>query len=262
MPAANYIFDMSTWCQQANQGQDRIVDASGKSPYPFQMARQARIVLSDTPHHITQRGNRGESVFFEKGDYEAYIDFLTEECANAGVSIWSWCLMSNQIHLIAVPRKENALGRAIGEAHRRYTRRINERNGWRGHLFQDRFFSYPMDENHLLNAARFIEMTPVMAGIAPTPESYLWSSAKAHIKDREDKLLNADKPLLRLVPDWKVFLQDWPEESDPNAIDRHLQTGRPRGNDYFLDQVEASVGRIVRPQKPGRRSITFTKNLK
>ncbi len=226
------------------------------------MARQARIVLPDTPHHITQRGNRGENVFFEKGDYEAYIEFLTEECADKGVSIWSYCLMPNQIQLIAVPQKENALARALGEAHRRYTRRINERNEWRGHLFQDRFFSYPMDENHLLNAARYIETMPVFAGIAPTPESYLWSSARAHVKGRDDKLLTPEKPLLHFVPDWSAFLTQWPASTDPKAIERHLQTGRPRGNDQFLDAVESMVGRTVRPQKPGRRSITFTKKLR
>ncbi len=157
--------------------------------------------------------------------------------------------------------REHALARAFGEAHRRYTRRINERNSWRGHLFQDRFFSYPMDENHLLNAARYIETMPVMMGVAPNPESYLWSSARAHIKGREDKLLDKNKPLLHFVPDWSCFLKEWPSEQDPKAIERHLQTGRPRGNDNFLDSVESMVGRTVRPQKPGRRSITFTKNL-
>ncbi len=226
------------------------------------MARQSRIVLPDTPHHITQRGNRGENVFFEKSDYEAYIEFLAEECADKGVSIWAYCLMPNQIQLIAVPQKENALARALGEAHRRYTRRINERNDWRGHLFQDRFFSYPMDENHLLNAARYIETLPTFAGIAPTPESYLWSSARAHVKGRTDKLLSPEKPLLHFMADWSEFLHTLPETTDPKTIERHLQTGRPRGNDQFLDAVESMVGRTVRPQKPGRRSITFTKNLR
>jgi len=226
------------------------------------MARQARIVLPDTPHHITQRGNRGENVFFEKSDYEAYLAFLSEECADKGVSIWAYCLMPNQIQLIAVPSKEHALARALGEAHRRYTRRINERNAWRGHLFQDRFFSYPMDETHLLNAARYIETMPAYAGIAPTPEAYLWSSARAHVKGREDKLLSADKPLLHFVADWASFLTQMPEETNPRNIERHLQTGRPRGNDNFLNAVESMLGRTVRPQKPGRRSITFTKNLR
>ncbi len=226
------------------------------------MARQSRIVLRDTPHHITQRGNRGENVFFEKSDYEAYIDFLSEECADKGVAIWSYCLMPTQIQLIAVPARENALARALGEAHRRYTRRINERNGWRGHLFQDRFFSYPMDETHLLNAARYIETMPVYAGIAPTPESYLWSSARAHVKGREDKLLAQGQPLTHFVESWGAFLQEMPEDMNPKKIEQHLQTGRPCGNDNFLDAVEATVGRTVRPQKPGRRSITFTKNLR
>lgn len=226
------------------------------------MARQSRIVLRDTPHHITQRGNRGEAVFFEKSDYEAYIQFLSEECADKGVAIWSYCLMPTQIQLIAVPSRENALGRALGEAHRRYTRRINERNSWRGHLFQDRFFSYPMDETHLMNAARYIETLPVFSGIAPTPESYLWSSARSHVKGREDKLLTPEKPLLHFTQNWTDFLQGMPEGEDTKIIERHLQTGRPRGNDTFLDSVESMVGRPVRPQKPGRRSITFTKNLR
>ncbi len=226
------------------------------------MARIARIVLPDTPHHVTQRGNRGEPIFFEKSDYEAYIEFLSEECSARGVSIWAYCLMPNQIQLIAVPQKELSLGRALGEAHRRYTRRINDRKQWRGHLFQDRFSSYPMDENHLLNAARYIETLPVFTGITPSPENYLWSSARAHIKGREDKLLTTEKPLLHFVPDWTAFLQDWPKAQDPKAIERHLQTGRPRGNDNFLDAVEAMIGKTVRPQKPGRRSVTFTKYLK
>jgi putative transposase len=227
------------------------------------MARQARIVLPDTPHHITQRGNRGENVFFEKSDYEAYIDLLAEECADKGVSIWAWCLMPNQIHLIAVPAKEKALARAVGEAHRRYTRRINERLGQRGHLFQDRFFSYPMDEGHLLAAARYIETLPAFAGIAPTPESYLWSSARAHVKGREDKLLVPEKPLLHFMPDWAAYLQTWPEENaSPKKIETHLQTGRPLGNDNFLNAVEGMVGRTVRPQRPGRRSVTFTRLLR
>jgi putative transposase len=227
---------------------------------PF-MARQSRIVLPDTPHHVTQRGNRGENIFFEKSDYESYIAFLAEECADKGVAIWAYCLLPTQIQLIAVPRREHSLARALGEAHRRYTRRINERNGWRGHLFQDRFFSYPMDEQHLLKAAQYIETMPVYAKLAPSPESYLWSSARAHVKGRDDKLLSADKPLLHFTVDWNEFLKQMPDAPESKSIERHLQTGRPCGNDNFLDAVESMVGRIVRPQKPGRRSITFTKNL-
>ena len=121
------------------------------------MARQARIVLPNTPHHITQRGNRGEPVFFNKRDFQTYLDILIEQTERFKVGILSYCLMPNQIHLIAQPEDPKLMARAIGETHRRYSVHINERENWRGHLFQDRFFSYPADEQSALRAARFIE---------------------------------------------------------------------------------------------------------
>jgi len=89
--------------------------------------------------------------------------------------------MPNHVHLIAVPKNETGLARAIGEAHRRYTRRINFRENWRDHLWQERFASFPMDELNLLAAVHYIEMNPVAAGIVSTPAQYRWSSAHAHL---------------------------------------------------------------------------------
>jgi putative transposase len=96
------------------------------------MARIARVIAPGIPHHVTQRGNRRQQTFFCDDDYRTYLDLMAEWCDKCGVAIWSWCLMPNHVHLIAVPASENALARAIGEAHRRYTRHINFREGWRG----------------------------------------------------------------------------------------------------------------------------------
>jgi putative transposase len=85
------------------------------------------------------------------------------------VDIWAWCLIPNHVHLIAVPHTEVGLARAIGEAHRRYTRQINFRQQWRGHLWQERFASFPMDEEYLLATARYIEMNPVAGELAQEP---------------------------------------------------------------------------------------------
>jgi len=219
------------------------------------MARTARIVLPDTPHHITQRGNRGEPVFFEKADYQNYIETLKEQCETHGVQIWTYSLLQNQIHLIAVPQEEKALANAIGEAHRRYTVYINNKQNWSGHLFQNRFFSYPMDEAGLLKAAHFIETLPVSAGIVPKADSYIWSSAKAHAKDRDNPLVS-QKILPNLISDWASFLEMPTNGQEFSAIERHLKTGRPRGSDAFLDSVEAQTGRSVRPQKRGRKPKT------
>ena len=113
------------------------------------MARLARIVVPGVAHHVTQRGNRREPIFFEPGDQEVYRDLLAEQAARAHVAIWAYCLMPNHVHLVAVPADESGLGRAIGEAHRRYTNFINAPGRSTGHLFQSRFASVAMDESHL-----------------------------------------------------------------------------------------------------------------
>ena len=146
------------------------------------MARIARVVAEHYPHHITQRGNRRQDTFFCDDDYRYYIQLMAEWCGKCGVTIWAYCLMPNHVHLIAVPESEDGLRRALGEAHRRYTRHINFREKWKGHLWQGRFASFLMDEEYLLAAARYIELNPVRTGLVSIPEEYPWSSAKAHIK--------------------------------------------------------------------------------
>ena len=165
------------------------------------MARIARVVVPGIPHHITQRGNRRMDTFFSDGDYREYLYLMAEWCNRCKVQVWSYCLMKNHVHLIVVPETEDGLRRAIGEAHRRYTRYINFQKDWRGHLWQGRFGSFPMDEQYLLVTARYIEMNPVRAGIVKKPEKYKWSSAKAHIH-REDDILVKVGPLLDIIPDW------------------------------------------------------------
>lgn len=215
------------------------------------MARMARVIAPGYPHHITQRGNRRQHTFFCDDDYHAYIDLMAEWCQHYDVAIWAWCLMPDHVHLIAVPSSEKGLARAIGEAHRRYTCRINSREQWRGHLWQERFASCPMDEHYLLATARYIEMNPVAAQLVCHPGEYPWSSAGAHLTGTDDRLAKG-APLLELVPDWADFLQLTPPD-DVELIQRHERTGRPLGNDDFIDRLETALARVLRPRKPGRK---------
>lgn len=217
------------------------------------MARQARIVLPHTPHHITQRGNRGDFIFFEKADYKTYLDILNEQCRNFGISLYSYCLLPNQVHFIAEPREANQLSRAIGEAHRRYTNHINKRQEWSGHLFQNRFFSYAMDEQYMLRAARYIETLPVTLKLTPKPENYLWSSAKIRIKANATNSFIKPFSTFHTIDNWEEFLERPMNESEMHLVQKHLQTGRPRGSELFLDRVEQQIGRSVRPKKRGRK---------
>ena len=178
------------------------------------MPRIARVVAPGLPHHVTQRGNRRQRTFFCDEDFEAYIELMAEWCSHCGVEVWSYCLMPNHAHLIVVPDSEDGLRRGIGEAHRRYTRRVNFRKRWRGHLWQGRFASYVLDEQYLLAAARYVEMNPVKAGLVRRPWRYRWSSAAAHLKGRDDGLVRVD-PLLELAGDWNKFLA---KPTEPNRI--------------------------------------------
>ena len=214
------------------------------------MARIARIVAPGYPHHITQRGNRRQETFFSDDDYRTYKKLMAEWCTRCGVEVWAYCLMPNHIHLIAVPESEEALRRAIGEAHRRYTRYINFKKGWRGYLWQGRFSSYTMDERYLLTATRYVELNPVRAGLIKTAEHYPWSSASAHIDNIDDQLVKIS-PLLTLVGDWRSFLAEDVSNTDEGMLKRHCRNGRPLGNDNFISKLEKKLNRFIRKQKPG-----------
>ena len=144
------------------------------------MPRTARIVHPDVPHHVVQRGNRRMQVFFEDDDYRYYLNLIAEGCRRADTAILGYCLMPNHVHLILVPTKPDGLRQAISEPHRIYSRRINERNDWNGHLWQERFASFPMSDRYFIAALRYIELNPVRAGMCDNPFLYQWSSANAH----------------------------------------------------------------------------------
>jgi putative transposase len=222
------------------------------------MARLARVVAPGLPHHVTQRGNRRQQTFFCDEDYESYLQLMTQSCKAHQVEVWAYCLMPNHVHLIAVPRTADGLRRAVGEAHRRYTRMVNFREGWRGHLWQGRFASFVLDETYLLTAARYVELNPVRAGLVNTPRQYRWSSAAAHLRGKDDNLVRVD-PLLKLQPDWRRFLTRIIREEDLKILRAHEHTGRPLVEEAFLESLERNLGRILRRQKPGPKGV---RNLK
>ena len=164
----------------------------------------------------------------------------------------AYCLMPNHVHLIAVPEKEDSLARAIGEAHRRYTRRVNFRAGWRGHLWQGRFGSCPMDPAHMLQASRYVELNPVRSGLVCKPWRCQWSSSRAHVEEGSDEDLVKVEPLPERVEDWKEFIMQPLEGEEKERLRRHFRTGRLLGSEEFAKRLERQTGRRLRPGRPGR----------
>ena len=215
------------------------------------MARIARFVVPGLPHHVTQRGNRRERVFFGDEDYELYRDLLSSQCRKQGVAVWAYCLMPNHVHLILVPDREEALGRALGETHRRYSSVVNARLRATGHLFQSRFGSAVMDEEHLMAAARYVALNPVRARLVARAEDWRWSSARAHCEGQDDGLVRV-APLIDRSGGRFADLLDAPLPAETISALRAAETiGRPLGSPAFLDRLAAATGRDPRPRRRG-----------
>jgi putative transposase len=229
-----------------------LLPRRGAEWYGRGMARLARVVMPGVAHHITQRGNRRLQTFFDDDDDEAYLALMAEWCDRLGVAVWAYCLMPNHVHLIAVPGSEDGLRRAVGEAHRRYTRRINFREGWRGHLWQGRFASFPMDDLWLLRAARYVELNPVRAKLCRAPWRWRWSSAAAHVGGKDDVLVRAGPLLKRAGMDWRDFLLEPLGDAQAARIRSHESTGRPLGSERFVVRLEKALGRVLRRLPAGR----------
>jgi putative transposase len=189
-------------------------------------------------------------------DKKSYYILLKRSADKVGIEIWAYCFMDNHVHLVAVPKTENALAKGIGEAERKYALSINIRNDWKGHLWQARFNSYPMDEKHLYAAVRYVERNPVRAGLVTRAEDYYWSSAKAHVFKKRDELLS-DFDLISSIPDWASFLREETNDVDIELIRSHSKTGRPLGDDKFIKDLERITGRCLRKRKPGRKKKIF-----
>ncbi len=217
------------------------------------MARLARVVAPGIPHHVTQRGNRRQQVFFGDDDYATYRALLAEGCRSAGVAVSAYCLMPNHVHLILTPSDADGLRAALGEAHRRYTRHVNLREDWRGYLWQGRFASCPMDEAYLLACARYVELNPVRARLARRARDWRWSSARAHLAGEDDELVRV-RPLLALAPDWREFLAAGLGAADHEAIRAGERTGRPLGSPRFVARLEKRLDRPLARKKPGPKA--------
>jgi putative transposase len=215
------------------------------------MARLPHIVLPGIPHHVMQRGNRREKTFFEDGDYALYLDLLADAAARSGVEIWSYCLMPNHAHLIAVPSDEDGLRRTFRYVHRHYTGYINARLRVRGHLWQGRFSSVAMDEPHLVHALRYVALNPVRAHLVSRPEDWRWSSTRAHLDGIDDRVVRT-APALERVGDFSAFLGEAFDDALSYAALRKAESvGRPVGSAEWLEDMEARTGMILKPGKRG-----------
>lgn len=232
------------------------------SCYTARMPRLARTVFAGVPHHITQRGNRREKVFFTEEDRNVYLRWLREYGEKHRVDVLAYCLMTNHVHLVVIPASEEGLQGVLKPLHMRYAQRINRSRGWKGHVWQGRFFSSPLDEAYLWAAMRYVERNPVRAKMVRKAENYPWSSASAHCGLRQDEALTRKAMWWRRfeqIPDWSAWLAEGDEPSKLEVLRCNVEKGLPCGSARFIQKLEKTAGRVLqvrprgRPKKPEKK---------
>lgn len=216
------------------------------------MPRIARIVATDFPHHITQRGNYKQTVFVSHKDYKFYLGRLNEYCKKYKLSILCYCLMPNHVHYVAIPREEDSLAKTFNTCHMRYAHYFNKKNNVTGHLWQGRFFSCVLDDTHLYAAIRYVENNPVRAKLVKKPEEWEWSSVREHLKKAKGPLSLIDVNDFIDIRNWKEYLAQEEEEDIIKKIRANTLTGRPLGDDAFIMKLENVFGRRLKALPRGR----------
>jgi putative transposase len=223
------------------------------------MPRVSRIIAPGHPHHVTQRGNNHAPVFFDDEDRTTYLQLLAVYAEKHRLQIWAYCLMGNHVHILAVPEGAESLARGIGLTNQVYTQYLNRKLHHSGRLWQNRFFSCIVEQEHYLwEVARYIERNPLKAGLVESPEDYPWSSARAHIIGGKDPVLSTASTWLspRKRKAYAEFVRLTDEKADA-MIRKATRTGRPFGSEKFIDTLEARLHQPLRPRKPGRPAKKF-----
>ena len=218
------------------------------------MPRVARIVIPGVPHHITQRGNNRQDVFFVDDDRRVYLELLRAQSERFGLKVLGYCLMTNHVHLVATPTGEESLSKAVGRTHFLYAQYVNRLHRRSGHLWQNRFYSCALDEVHLWRALCYVERNPVRARRVRLAWNYRWSSGPAHTGQIDTSgLLDLGEWGQTWSPaKWRRQLAD-PEDAKALARMRlSTHRGRPLGSDSFLSKLEHRLGRRLRPLPIGR----------
>ncbi len=217
------------------------------------MARLARVLSTNTPFHITQRGNARQFIFQTDDDHLVYLDLLRTACRLHHLAPVGYCLMSNHVHLIAVPRLPHSLPLALKHTHGRYATYFNARYGSSGHVWQGRYYSCPLDTPHLWTALRYTESNPVRARMVTHAEDYRWSTAAAHCGlTALDAWLDPDLFAAVWTPAlWRGYLTEEAEEQLAE-IRQNTHTGRPPGSPDFVANLEQLLRRNLAPAKGGR----------
>jgi len=213
-------------------------------------------------YHVTQRGSNRQRVFSSAGDRRTYLGLVRESLADAGVRVLAYCLMTNHVHWVVVPERDDSLATLFRRVHGRYAQAWNARWQRSGHLWQNRFFSCPLAEDHLWTALRYVEQNPVRALLAAAPEEYPWSSARAHLTGEPEKPQVLDRQFWETsggVEGWRQMHQASEDARITHLLRRCTYAGRPFGAGGVCGPDRVQIRPKVATAKAPRVGVEFAR---
>ncbi|MGA2149405.1 MAG: transposase [Bryobacteraceae bacterium] len=223
------------------------------------MPRRSRCLVPGSPCHVTQRGVDRCETYSSDQDPSAYLRLLGENLDDAQVRLLGWCLMTNHVHLIALPQREDSLAILLRRVHGRYAQYYNTHMGRTGHLWQNRFFACVLGKDHLWTALAYVDRNPVRAGMVRAAADYRWSSAAAHLS-------GADRAGL-LDGDWWRAQGRGGNWAGALAVDdleaattlrRCTYSGRPFGSESLVQEIAQRFGRCWTRGRPRKEPASET----
>ena len=215
------------------------------------MPRRARLSLPGIPWHIIQRGNNRSVCFHAEADYQYYLHYLQEFAARFGCAVHAYVLMTNHVHLLITPSRENSVGLLMKHLGQRYVQYINRTYQRTGTLWEGRFRScLTQSEGYLLACYRYIELNPVRAGMVMKPQDYRWSSYHANGLGKANALVTAHEEYGRLGRTegerreaYRALFRAHVDEALVDEIRGATNGNYALGDAKFQKQIEAALGR-------------------
>jgi len=224
------------------------------------MPRKPRMYLPDIPCHVIQRGNNREACFFSDQDYQFYLECLHNASERYRVKVHAYVLMTNHVHLLLTPKREESISLTMQSLGRRYVQYINKEYRRSGTLWEGRHKASLVDEDHyLLTCMRYIEMNPVRANMVEHPVDYRWSSYHCNGNNQYNKFVTEHEiykslgrePEVRSKVYRSLFDREI-EEKDISMIRQSALFSVPTGSNRFKKQIEKVVNRKLGYAKRGR----------
>ena len=210
------------------------------------MPREPRVVAVGAPHHITQRGNARQDVFTTDSIRRAYLQLLGLHAAASRLRILAYCLMTNHVHIVAIPDTDTSMANTLRHAHGRFSQYWNTERNRIGHLWQNRYYSCPVEESVVGRVIAYVEDNPVRAGLVERAEDFEWSSARAHTATADfGKMLDGEWWQERWsAAEWRAILTERMQSAEElRAIREATYSGRPFGSKQFVAGLEERLGR-------------------